>query len=68
MLGSLDGHRDRLTCLAKHPSNLSSIATATADREVRVWNLTERTCLAAWQVHEGMVRGVIYVPGGKHIL
>lgn len=68
LLGSLDGHRDGLTCLAKHPSSLSSIATAAADGEVRVWNLTERTCLAAWQAHEGVVRGVSYVPGGKHIL
>ena len=36
-LGSLDGHRDMLSCLCKHPSKLSSIASASADGEVRLW-------------------------------
>jgi len=68
LLGSLDGHRDGLTCLAKHPSSLSTICSASSDGEVRIWNLSERTCLASWQAHEGVVRGATYLPGGKHIL
>ena len=49
-LGSLDGHRDGLTCVSKHPSSLSTLCSASADGEVRVWHLTERKCLASWQV------------------
>ena len=67
-LGSLDGHRDGLTCVAKHPSSLSTLASAAADGEVRVWNLTERTCVAAWQAHAGVVRGAAYTPGGRQLL
>jgi len=67
-LGSLDGHRDGLTCVSKHPNSLSTLCSASADGEVRVWHLTERKCLASWQAHEGVVRGCSYVPGGSHIL
>ena len=49
-LGSLDGHRDGLTCVSKHPTSLSTLCSASADGEVRVWHLTERKCLASWQV------------------
>ena len=47
-LGSLDGHRD----ISKHPNSLSTLCSASADGEVRVrvWHLTERKCLASWQV------------------
>jgi len=67
-LGSLDGHRDGLTCVSKHPTSLSTLCSASADGEVRVWHLTERKCLASWQAHEGVVRGCSYVPGGSHVL
>ena len=49
-LGSLDGHRDGLTCVSKHPNSLSTLCSSSADGEVRVWHLTERKCLASWQV------------------
>ena len=41
-LGALDGHREFPSCLAKHPLKLSSIASASADGEVRLWDLTQR--------------------------
>jgi len=68
LLGSLDGHRDSIVGLAKHPSSLSTICSASSDGEIRVWNLTERRCLANWQAHEGVVRGITFVPSGKNIL
>jgi len=68
-IGSLDGHRDGLTCLAKHPASLATVCSASADGEVRVWQLTERKCLASWQAHQGVVRGAAFVPpSGKHII
>ena len=41
-LGSLDGHRDGITCVSKHPGKLSSIASAAADGELRLWDLANR--------------------------
>jgi hypothetical protein len=41
-LGALDGHRDHPTCIAKHPLKLSSVASASADGEMRLWDLTAR--------------------------
>jgi len=67
-LGSLDGHRDMLSCLCKHPSKLSSIASASADGEVRLWNLTHRKCSASWKAHNGLVRGLCYTPDGHRLL
>jgi len=67
-LGSMDGHRDGLTCLAKHPSRLSNICSGAADGECRVWDLTTRKCVWHWQAHSGLVRGVVYSPCGSSIL
>eukprot|EP00088_Acartia_fossae_P004693 TRINITY_DN1201_c0_g1_i4.p1 TRINITY_DN1201_c0_g1~~TRINITY_DN1201_c0_g1_i4.p1 ORF type:complete len:450 (-),score=116.56 TRINITY_DN1201_c0_g1_i4:30-1379(-) len=67
-IGSLDGHRDALTCVCKHPGRISSIASAAADGEIRLWDLTARKCKASWQGHNGVVRGICYAPGGASIL
>jgi len=67
-LGSLDGHRDGLTSLAKHPSSLSTICSVDASGEARVWNLTTRKCVANWAAHNGVIRGVTFTPDGESIL
>ncbi|KAL6039710.1 hypothetical protein STEG23_000322 [Scotinomys teguina] len=48
-LASLDGHRDGVNCLAKHPKSLTT---------VKIWNLTKRKCVRTVQAHEGFVRGI----------
>jgi len=67
-LGSLDGHRDGITCVSKHPGKLSSIASAAADGELRLWDLANRKCSSSWQGHEGVVRGLTYTPTGEQLL
>nr|XP_011729882.2 DDB1- and CUL4-associated factor 13 [Macaca nemestrina] len=57
-LASLDGHRDGVNCLAKHPKNLATILSGACDGEVRIWNLTQRNCIRTIQAHEGFVRGI----------
>nr|XP_051699929.1 DDB1- and CUL4-associated factor 13 isoform X1 [Oryctolagus cuniculus] len=57
-LASLDGHRDGVNCLAKHPKSLTTVLSGACDGEVRIWNLTERKCSRAIQAHEGFVRGM----------
>ncbi|XP_038601522.1 DDB1- and CUL4-associated factor 13 [Tachyglossus aculeatus] len=57
-LASLDGHRDGVNCLAKHPKSLSTILSGACDGEVKIWNLTKRECIRTFQAHEGFVRGM----------
>jgi len=68
LLGSLDGHRDGITCLDKHPASIGKMATAAADGEARIWELATRKCTATWQAHEGMVRGLCFNPAGDRLL
>ena len=82
-VGSLDGHRDSLTHLAKHPKvsilaklsltilltvtslqSLSTLASADASGEVRIWNLTYKTCVTTFPAHNGVTRGLVYTPDG----
>ncbi|CAB1334194.1 unnamed protein product [Coregonus sp. 'balchen'] len=58
-LASLDGHRDGVNCMAKHPKSLSTILSGSCDGELKVWNLTKRECVRTLQAHEGFVRGMV---------
>ncbi|NXU26102.1 DCA13 factor, partial [Thalassarche chlororhynchos] len=57
-LSSLDGHRDGVNCMAKHPKSLSTVLSGACDGEVKIWNLTKRQCIRTIQAHEGFVRGM----------
>uniref|UniRef100_A0A915I637 DDB1- and CUL4-associated factor 13 n=1 Tax=Romanomermis culicivorax TaxID=13658 RepID=A0A915I637_ROMCU len=61
-LGSLDGHRDGVFCLAKHPKRLPVVFSGSYDGEIRVWNIAEKRCLAAVPAHDGFVRGLCVDP------
>uniref|UniRef100_A0A1B6DN13 Uncharacterized protein n=1 Tax=Clastoptera arizonana TaxID=38151 RepID=A0A1B6DN13_9HEMI len=67
-IGNLDGHKDGISCLAKHPSQLSFVVSGDYDGEIRLWDLTNRSCRHNIQAHEGYVRGVVFTPDGSHIL
>ncbi|XP_029447716.1 DDB1- and CUL4-associated factor 13 [Rhinatrema bivittatum] len=57
-LASLDGHRDGVNCMAKHPKSLATLLSGACDGEVKIWNLTKRECTRTLQAHEGFVRGL----------
>ncbi|KAM9307818.1 DDB1- and CUL4-associated factor 13 [Gastrophryne carolinensis] len=57
-IASLDGHRDGINCIAKHPKSLSTILSGACDGEVKIWNLATRQCTRTIQAHEGFVRGL----------
>ena len=46
LLGSLDGHKDGITVLSKHNGKLSEVASASADGEIRIWDLANRYLLS----------------------
>lgn len=57
-VGALEGHRDGINCLAKHPKSLSTVLSGACDGEVKIWNLATRKCSRTIQAHEGFVRGM----------
>jgi WD repeat and SOF domain-containing protein 1 len=66
-VGSLEGHRDGVYCLAKHMSDVKLVASGSADGEVRVWNLASRQCV--WKASDAhpkaFVKGLGFVPGSR---
>lgn len=66
-IGNLDGHRDGVSSMAKHPSRLAVLASGAFDGEIRVWDLATRKCTRSFVAHEGWVRALCYTPNGKTI-
>lgn len=64
----MDGHRDGVSCISKHPQRLSVLISGAFDGEVRIWDLPNRTCLRNFVAHDGIVRGITYVPNGQHFI
>jgi len=67
-LGDLDGHKDGISCFAKHPSQLSTLLSGAYDGEIKIWNLPTRNCVRSVVAHEGWVRGVVYTPDSSRFL
>lgn len=67
-IGALDGHKDGLNTLCKHPTSLSHLLSGACDGEIRVWNLSRRECVSTAQAHDGVVQGLTFHPHGRHFL
>ena len=69
-LGALDGHGDGVTALKAHPQRLSCAASASADGEIRIWDLTRRKCIKILQGHDSrsLVRGITFNATGDRII
>ncbi|KAH9642920.1 hypothetical protein HF086_011277 [Spodoptera exigua] len=63
-IGNLDGHRDGVSSLAKHPSRLAVLASGAFDGEIRLWDLAVRKCTRNFVAHEGWVRALCFTPKG----
>lgn len=67
-VGNLEGHRDGVSCIAKHPQTLSALASGACDGEIRFWDLPTRTCTRSFQAHDGFVRGLTFTPDSRNLL
>ncbi|XP_018561237.1 DDB1- and CUL4-associated factor 13 [Anoplophora glabripennis] len=67
-IGNLDGHRDGVSCIAKHPKRLSVLISGAFDGEVRVWDIAQRISLRDFVAHNGIIRGITYTPSGDHFI
>lgn len=55
---NLEGHKDGVQCLSKHPTSLGTLFSGSCDGEIKIWNLTHRKCLQTQLAHDGFVRGI----------
>ncbi|XP_054267725.1 DDB1- and CUL4-associated factor 13-like [Macrosteles quadrilineatus] len=67
-IGNLDGHRDAICCLKKHPNKLALLSSGDFNGEVRLWDLSQRQCARTIQAHDGCVRGLTFNSDGTHLL
>ncbi|XP_015524903.1 DDB1- and CUL4-associated factor 13 [Neodiprion pinetum] len=67
-IGSLDGHKDSVSCLSKHPLKLSMLLSGAFDGEIKVWNLSQRVCERSFLAHDGIVRGIAFSSDGESFL
>jgi WD repeat and SOF domain-containing protein 1 len=52
----------------KHPTRLQVLLSGSYDGEVRVWNLPQRTCEHSFLAHDGIVRGIVFLPSSNHFI
>ena len=60
----LEGHAGQVWCVAVSPDG-STIASASADFTVKLWNIETRDLLQTFTGHLGEVRSVAFSPDGK---
>ncbi|XP_014790792.1 DDB1- and CUL4-associated factor 13 [Octopus bimaculoides] len=65
-IGCLEGHKDGLSVLKKHPTSLSTLLSGAHDGEVKVWNLPTRKSISTVQAHTGVVNSICFHPKGKY--
>ncbi|KOX74996.1 DDB1- and CUL4-associated factor 13 [Melipona quadrifasciata] len=67
-VGCLEGHKDGVSCLCKHPSQLSTVLSGAFDGEIRIWNLAHRTCISNFLAHDGIIRGIVLSQSGENFI
>lgn len=67
-VGNLDGHKEGVSCIGKHPTRLGLLLSGAYDGEVKLWDLPRKECIRTIQAHEGYIRGAVFLPNGEHFL
>jgi len=68
LIGDLTGHKDGIACIAKHPTQLSTLVSGSFDSDICVWNLPTKTCTKRLEAHDGYVRGIVFVADGSKFI
>ncbi|KAJ6093011.1 Small nucleolar ribonucleoprotein complex subunit (SOF1) [Penicillium sp. IBT 16267x] len=63
-----DGHIDGVYSMARDPLSLERFASGSGDGVVKVWDLTTREEIFQTQAHEGMVKGLTFLPAERKLL
>lgn len=65
-IGNLEGHKDGISCVGKHPGRLSVLLSGAFDGEIKIWNLPQREVERSILAHDGIVRGLAFNTEGDH--
>lgn len=65
LIGALDGHGDGVFCTATSPRSLVQFLSGACDGEIRIWDLSSRTCVWKANAHTGFCRGLAVTPDGS---
>ncbi|CAB1097107.1 unnamed protein product [Ectocarpus sp. CCAP 1310/34] len=68
LVGALDGHGDGVFCSASSRRNLVQFLSGACDGEIRLWDLSRRSCVWRAVGHQGFVRGLSVTPDGASFL
>jgi WD repeat and SOF domain-containing protein 1 len=63
-----NAHIDSVVALCRHQNIISNLLSASADGEVKLWDLQTRTAEFTAKAHDGFARGVCFVPNSKNFL
>lgn len=64
-VGNLDGHKDGISAIGKHPKTLPILLSGSYDGEVNLWDVPNRECHISLQCHSGYVRGIAFSNDGS---
>jgi WD repeat and SOF domain-containing protein 1 len=59
-IGDLNGHKDGICCISKHPQQLSTLVSGSYDGDICIWDLATRTQTKSLMAHDGYVRGIVF--------
>jgi WD repeat and SOF domain-containing protein 1 len=65
---SLEAHTDGVYRLVRHPRQITTLASASCDGEIRLWDLSNRKCVHTISAHKGFVRGVAFSSQADNVL
>jgi len=66
LLQDTNGKKTRDT---KHTQDVRDyLASGSRDRTVRLWKISQASCVAIWKAHENWVRSVLIHPSGNYVL
>jgi len=67
-IGSLEGHSESVYSLCRHHKNTRTIISGGADGEIRIWDLSTRSCMRTIKAHPLTVNDVSCSPNSDLIL
>lgn len=67
-IGCLEGHKDGVSSVCKHPERLSIFLSGAFDGEIKIWNLPQRTCEKTILAHDGIIRGITFAEETEHFI
>jgi periodic tryptophan protein 1 len=61
-------HLDAVLCLAAHPTQVNFLASGSADRTIKIWDLGTQTCIRTIKNHKEKVQVLEWQPGNDKML